>query len=51
MVNAMRVSVPMRCTGAEQLGVALKPGNAGGAKELRHSGSHLGQPEKGGAHE
>ena len=46
--NAMRARVPMRCTGAEQLVVALKPGNAGGAKGLRHSVLPLGQPEKGG---
>jgi len=50
MVSAMRASVPMRRTGAEQLVVVLKPGNAGGAKGLRHSASTVGQPERGGAH-
>ena len=45
-----RASVPMRRTGAEQLVVALKRGNARGAKGLRHSVSVLGQPARGGAH-
>jgi hypothetical protein len=36
VVSAMRASVPMRYTGAEQLVVTSKPGNAGGAKGLRH---------------
>ena len=45
-----RGSVPMRRTGAEQLVVALKPGNAGGAKGLRHSVLWMGQPEWGGTH-
>jgi hypothetical protein len=50
VVSAMRSSVPMRYTGAEQLVVVLKPGNAGGAKGLRHSVSFVGQPERGGTH-
>ncbi len=50
VVNAMRTSVPMPGTGAEQLVVALKRSNVRGAKGLRHSVLALGQPEKGGAH-
>ncbi len=48
--NSTRMSVPMPGTGTEQLVVALKPGNAGGAKGLRHSVLTLGQPKRGGAH-
>jgi len=40
----------MRYTGAEQPVVALRLGNAGGAKGLRHLVSLVGQPERGGAH-
>ena len=47
--NAMRASVPRQRTGAEQLAVAVNPGNAGGAKGLRHSVSSAGQPVGGGA--
>ncbi len=36
-VNATRTSVPMPGTGAEQLVVVMKRGNARGAKGLRHS--------------
>ncbi len=50
MVRIMRARVPMWYTGAEQLVVALKLGNAGGAKGLRHLVSLVGQPERGGAH-
>ena len=50
VVNAMRMSVPMRCTGAEQPVVVMKWGNARGAKGLRHSVLSLGQPARGGAH-
>jgi hypothetical protein len=50
VVGTTRARVPMRCTGTEQLVVATKPGNAGGAKGLRHSVSRVGQPERGGAH-
>ncbi len=49
VVSAMRARVPMRYTGAEQLVGALKPGNAGGAKGLRHSVLTVGQPARGGA--
>ena len=51
VVSAMRASVPMRRTGAEQLVVVMKSGNADGAKGLRHCASPLGQPVRGGAHE
>ena len=47
--GTMRARVPMRRTGAEQLVVVMKPGNAGGAKGLRHSVSLMGQPARGGA--
>ena len=50
VASAMSSSVPMRCTGAEQLVVALRPGNAGEAKGLRHSVSHVGQRARGGTH-
>ena len=50
VVRIMRARVPMWYTGAEQLVVALRLGNAGGAKGLRHSVSLVGQPERGGAH-
>ena len=48
--NTMRMSVPMRHTGAEQLVLAMKRGNACGAKGLRHSVLAVSQPERGGAH-
>ncbi len=51
MGNAMRTSVPMPGTGAEQLVVALKRSNVRGAKGLRHSVSRLSQPARGGAHD
>jgi hypothetical protein len=51
VASTMRISVPMRYTGAEQLVVVMKPGNAGGAKGLRHSVSSTGQPARGGARE
>ena len=50
VVRVTRARVPMWYTGAEQLVVALMLGNAGGAKELRHLVSLVGQPERGGAH-
>ena len=50
VVNAMRASVPMQRTGAEQLVVAMKRSNARGAKGLRHSVFAMGQPRRGGAH-
>ena len=51
VANTTRIRVPMRCTGAEQPVVVMKPGNAGGAKGLRHSVSSTGQPARGGARE
>ncbi len=50
VVNAMRTSVPMPGTGAEQLVVVRKRSNVRGAKGLRHLVSRVGQPEWGGAH-
>lgn len=45
-----RVRVPKRDAGADQLVVAKKPGNAGGAKGLDRLVSGVGQPFWGGAH-
>jgi hypothetical protein len=45
-----RVRVPMRGAGADQLVVAVKPGNAGGAKGLNHPVSKVSQPDRGGTH-
>jgi hypothetical protein len=39
----------MRSEGTDRLVVAMKPGNAGGAKEPTCSASVIGQPAKGGA--
>jgi len=39
----------MRSAGADRLVVALKPGNAGGAKEPTCSALVVGQPGRGGA--
>lgn len=39
----------MRGEGADGLVVAMKPGNAGGAKEPDDSAEDLGQPAMGGA--
>ena len=39
-----RGRVPMRGTGTDRLVVAMKPGNAGGAKGAGHPGSSGGQP-------
>ena len=41
----------MRDAGADQLVVAMKPGNAGGAKGLNCPAKSEGQPETGGAHD
>ena len=46
--NTIRMSVPMRRTGAEQPVVAVKRSNVRGAKGLRPSVSTGGQPERGG---
>jgi hypothetical protein len=43
-----RGRVPTRGTGTDRLVVAMKPGNAGGAKEAGCSGSFGGQPPRGG---
>ncbi len=51
VVSAMRTSVPMPGTGAEQPVVVMKWSNVRGAKGLRHSVLTLGQPERGGAHD
>ncbi len=48
VVSATRVRVPMRRTGAEQLVVVMKSGNADGENGLGHSVLALGQPAKGG---
>ncbi len=48
VVSATRVRVPMRRSGADQLVVVLKSGNADGAKGLGHSVWPVGQPAKGG---
>ena len=45
-----RVRVPKRSAGADQLVVAMKPGNAGGAKGLNRLVSGVSQPGRGGAH-
>ncbi len=50
VINATRMSVPMQRTGAEQLVVVMRSGNADGAKGLRQSVLAMGQPERGGAH-
>jgi hypothetical protein len=39
----------MRGEGADGLVVAMKPGNAGGAKQPDESAAGIGQPIKGGA--
>jgi hypothetical protein len=44
-----RVRVPKRDAGADQLVVAVKPGNSGRAKGLDRLASGVGQPERGGA--
>ena len=46
----MRTKGPMRGTGADQPVVALKPGNAGGAKGLNGSAEGMDQPAMGGIH-
>jgi len=43
------MSVPMRGEGADGLVVAMKPGNAGGAREPDDLAEGMGQPEMGGA--
>jgi hypothetical protein len=41
------VRVPMRSTGTDQLVVAMKDGNASGAKELDYSAGFRSQPVNG----
>jgi hypothetical protein len=43
------MSVPRRGTGADGLGVAMKPGNAGRAKGPDDLAEEAGQPAMGGA--
>jgi hypothetical protein len=45
-----RASVPMRSNGADWLVVAMKPGNAGGAKKLGCPVSGVCQLARGGVH-
>jgi hypothetical protein len=47
VTKIIRARVPMWSTGAEQPVVVMNPGNAGGAKGLRHSVTFLGQPRSG----
>lgn len=49
--NTTRARVPKRSTGADQLVVAKKSGNADRAKELDYTATSIGQPKMGGAHE
>jgi hypothetical protein len=44
-VQTVRGGVPMRDTGADRPVVAVKPGNAGGAKGAGHPGLLGGQPD------
>ncbi len=46
--ETVRRRVPMRGTGTDRLVRAMKPGNAGRAKEAGCSGSFGGQPPRGG---
>jgi hypothetical protein len=48
--GTLRARVPRRSAGADQLVVAMKPGNAGGAKGLNHPATEMSQPGMGGAH-
>jgi len=48
--NTTRMSVPMPSTGADLPVVAMRSGNADGAKGRGHSVLAVGQPERGGAH-
>src|SRR3989442_2244719 len=44
--ETVRGGVPMRGTGADRLVVAVRPGNAGGAKGAGHPGLFGGQPRR-----
>jgi hypothetical protein len=48
VAETVRGRVPTRGTGADRLVVAMKPGNAGGAKRAGCSGWLGGQPPRGG---
>jgi hypothetical protein len=46
----VRVRVPMQSAGTDRPVVAMKPGNAGEAKELNRLASGMDQPVRGGVH-
>jgi hypothetical protein len=48
--GTLRAGVPKRGAGTDQLVVAKKPGNAGGAKGLNRPAEGMSQPGRGGAH-
>jgi len=48
--NTTRMSVPMQRTGADPPVVAMRSGNADGAKGRGHSVLAVGQPARGGTH-
>jgi len=48
--SATRMSVPMQRTGADSPVVAMRSGNADGAKGWGHSVLAVGQPARGGTH-
>jgi len=50
VVSAMRMSVPMQRTGADSPVVAMRSGNADGAKGWGHSVLEVSQPARGGTH-
>lgn len=50
VVSTTRMSVPRRRTGTDLPVVAMKSGNADGAKGRGHSLLIVGQPERGGTH-
>ena len=50
VVNAIRMSVPMQRTGADPPVVAMRSGNADGAKGWGHSVLTVSQPARGGTH-
>ncbi len=50
VVGATRMRVPMQRTGADPPVVAMKSGNADGAKGRGHSVLSVGQPAWGGTH-
>ena len=50
VVNAIRMSVPMQRTGADPPVVAMRSGNADGAKGWGHSVLAVSQPAWGGTH-